>query len=231
MNVWANVMIGFAVLVFLGILVHGRRTFNPQRARNVKYAEHHPDLVPYVVKVQKYHPEIVKTSRLDRSWHFVVLHACVLGYSISVFCGAQLTSNVLAIGDQARYTMATCFFVGSILVLIGSSLGLTVRRYTVAEQVSTHATASVLGDDIVFPYRLSMAGMGAMIVSSSIYFYTSFGNTFGSLGGWLTLAITTASIGSIVTFYRAVTTFERWDRILISEARARIADRGDQSCN
>lgn len=230
-NAWANVMAGFAVAVTLFILALGAYTFRPHRARNVKYAEREMAIIEHVVEVRRLHPEIVKVSRLDRHPWFIVPHICVLAYSLSVFSGAKLTSNVMALGDEARYTMATCFLVGSAIVLTGVALGARVGRWVVARDVSEHVTATWLGDDIVLPYRLEMGGMGAMAVSSGIYSWTSFQSTTGSLGGWLTLGIALLSGLSVIPFYRAVEVFQRWDTTLIMEATARLEAGDDGSAD
>lgn len=222
MNIWANVMAGVAIGIFLAIIAVGVIAFKPHRARNVKYAEQEMAIIEHVVEVRRLHPEIVKVARLDRHPWFIGPHICVFAYSLCVFSGAPLTSNVLTLGDEARYTMATCFLVGSAIVLTGVALGARVGRWTVARDVSEHLTAKWLGDDIVLPYRLEMAGMGAMMVSSSIYAWTSFQSTTGSLGGWLTLCIAVLCGLSVISFYRAVKVFQRWDTTLISEAEARL---------
>jgi hypothetical protein len=175
------------------------------------------------------HPEIVKISRLDRHPWFVGPHVCILGYSICVFSGARLTSNVTVLGDSARYTMATCFLVGSVIVLSGALLGAHVGRWVIAREVSEHLTAQWLGDDIVLPYRVEIAGMSAMAVSSGIYSWTSFQSTAGSLGGWLTGGIAVLCGLSVISFYRAVTVFQRWDHTLISEAEARLEAGGSDA--
>lgn len=138
-----------------------------------------------------------------------------------------LTSNIMSLGQEARYTMASCFLVGSILVLTGVAMGLKVGRRVIAPSVRGHPTYSILGDDIVLPYRLEMAGMGAMMVSAGIYSFTSFHSTSASLGGWLTGAIAVGCALTIPRHYRAVEDFQRWDYVLISEAQARIGEAGE----
>jgi hypothetical protein len=227
-SAWANVGIGAVILGGIIVLSHGVRNFRPQLARNVKYAEQTMFVDEKKVDaVRLAHPEIVKVVRLDRHPWFVVPHVMVLGYSISVFLGAKLTSNVLILGDQARYTMATCFFVSSLLVLTGATLGSRVGKWTVKRDVAEHLTAKWLGDDIVLPYRIEMAGMSAGIVSSTIYFATSFTNTAGSLGGWLTMGISILCAMSIPQWNRAVRVFELWDYTLVTEARGRLEDTDD----
>lgn len=218
---WANVMVSFAVLGLLVILARAGLTFRPHRARNVKYAEASHRFTIDTVGVAAEHPEIIKIARFDRHPWFVGVHLCVLGYTTCVFLGAKLTSNVSVLGDSARYTMATCFFVGSLLVLTGATLGTRIGRWTMGGKVSDHPTHAVLGDDITLPYRLSMAGMGAMTVSSGIYAWTSFQSTTGSLGGWLTGGIAALCAITIIWFYRAVDQFTRWDQLLTERYRVR----------
>lgn len=228
MTIWANIMAGFAVAVSVTILGWFAYMFRPNRARNVKYAER-VLTTEHFVRVQRSHPEIVKVARLDRHPWFYVVHICILGYTISVLSGARLTSNVLTLGDEARYTMATCFLVGSTLVLIGVVLGLKVGPWRLGQGTHNHATASVLGDDIALPYRLEMAGMFAIAVSSGIYSWTSFQFTTGSFGGWLSLGVALLCTSSISIWYRAVAAFQQWDHTLITEAMARLEAGSDGS--
>lgn len=227
MSFWANIMVAVAIAIFLAILAFMARTWSPCLARNVKYAERAALSLHDFKHVQQSHPEIVKVARQDRYPFFVLIHLMVTGYVLSILTGAPLTSNVASLGDEARYTMASCFLVGSALVLAGVVSGGQVGGRTIMPSVADHPTASVLGDDIVFPYRIEMAGMSAMMVSSGIYSWTSFNTTTGSLGGWLTGGIAVACALTIDQFYRSVEAFQKWDHILISEAKARIDKAGD----
>lgn len=226
MSAWAFIMAGFSVAIFLSIMVFMARTYSPNLARNVKYAERAAVTHYELAQIQLRHPEIVKVARQDRYPLYWLLHLGAIGYVSAVLSGSPLTSNVLSLGSSARYTMATCFLVGSTLVLIGVAMGLKVGRRTIAPRICDHPTYSVLGDDIVLPYRLEMAGMGAMMVSSGIYSWTSFHSTSASLGGWLTLVITIGCAMTIPIFYRAVKDFEKWDNVLITEAQSRIEGAG-----
>jgi hypothetical protein len=95
-------------------------------------------------------------------------------------------------------------------------------KWTISPSTKDHLTSEVLGDDIVLPYRVGMAGWAALTVSLGIYAWTSFQVTVGSLGGWFTAIGSIASFGTILAFYRAVTVFEKWDTTLISEAHAAV---------
>lgn len=222
---WAGWLLIAIVAVFVAILVRSAYTYKPHRARNVKYAEQYQaSVVEHVVRARLSHPEIVKTSRIDRYWWYIGPVLAMFGYSVSIsILKAPLTSNVVSLGEGARFTMASCFMVGSALVLIGSSLGATVLgRWTISPATKDHLTAEVLGDDIVLPYRVGMAGWAALTMSLSIYAWTSFQVTIGSLGGWFTAIGSAASLGTILALYRAATVFEKWDRTLISEAAAAV---------
>lgn len=219
-------MAGFAVVIFLCVLAFMAKTYSPNLARNVKYAERAAVTKYDLAHVQLRHPEIIKVARQDRYPFFWLLHLAVSGYVVSILTGAPLTSNVITLGSEARYTMASCFLVGSGLVLTGVASGLKVGRRTIMPQVRDHPTCAILGDDIVFPYRVEMAGMSAMMVSSAIYSWTSFQSTTGSLGGWLTGGIALACALTIHQFYRAIQAFQKWDFVLISEAMARLEKGG-----
>lgn len=223
-------MASAAITIFVAILIAGRIIYRPHRALNTIRAEREIAVVEHVIEARLAHPEIVKITRVDRHPFYVLVHIGVFCYAVCVFGGAALTSNVSALGAQTRFTMAICFAVGSFLVLTGATLGMRVGKWRVVHGVHEHLTSSVLGDDIVLPYRLAMAGMGAMAVSLSIYSSTSFKSTTGSLGGWLTGVLAIACAITIPWFYRRVRQFERWDATLISDALTRLElgdDRAD----
>lgn len=221
---WAGWLLIVIVVVFVGILVRSAYTYKPHRARNVKYAEQYQAaVVEHVVRATASHPEIVKTSRLDRHWWYIGPALAMFGYSISISVfNAPLTSNVISLGQGARFTMASCFMVGSALVMLGSLLGATFGRWTISPTTKCHLTSDVLGDDVVLPYRVGMAGWAALMVSLAIYAGTSFQVTIGSLGGWFTAIGAGASIGTILALHKAAAVFEKWDYILISEALAAV---------
>jgi hypothetical protein len=226
---WSAVFVALIGLTSVTILVWGTTSFSATRARNVKYAEREHRVIEHIVEVQRAHTEIIKVHRADRHPYFVLLHVGLLGYSVCIFTGALPTDNVSVLADGTRLTMSVCFLIGSGLVLMGASLGVRLGRWRISPATANHLTASVLGDDIVLPYRLSMAGMGAVSVSTTIYAFTSFQTTAGSVGGWLSAVTSVACYFTIPWFYRAVSTFQKWDVLLISEAmiRAGIGDDHD----
>jgi hypothetical protein len=220
-NVSLAVLVSIAAVGLVAIPAWGARRFSPKHARNVKYFENRAIAIQRVVEARLLHPEIIKIARIDRHPFFLMPHIGVLGYAVCVFSGAELTSNVTALGETTRTTMATCFFVGSSLVVIGAALGMDVFGRCLRPSTCEHLTSSVLGDDITLPYRLSMAGMSATSIALMIYSTTSFQST-GSLGGWLTGALAVASAITVPWFYRRVRQFEKWDATLISEAKSRL---------
>lgn len=224
MTLWPWVFIAIGCAAFLGILTVAAVTFRPHRARSVLHAEAiaNRKVQQQVAQVRYAHPEIVKVVRLDRHPFYVLPHVGVWCYSWCVFLGATLTSNVTALGTPTRYTMATCFLVGSTLVLIGASLGAKLGPLRIMPKVADHLTSEVLGDDVALPYRLSMSGMFAIAVAMTIYSMTSFQSTTGSLGGWLTGGLAIACIVMEPLLYHRVQTFEKWDSTLITEAMTRL---------
>lgn len=229
MTAWALILAGLAIVFLVVIPVWGAVKFKPHRARYVKYAEAATAVVieKHVADVRLLHPEIVSTGRIDRHWFYVLPHIGVFAYAICVFTGAQLTSNVTALGSQTRYTMATCFLVGSVLVLAGATLGARVGRRRIVPSIHDHITAEVLGDDITLPYWLACAGLFATSVAAAIYSWTSFGSTTGSLGGWLTGTMAFACWGTIAGLVSRNQAFATHNALLISEAIAQIERRGD----
>ncbi|MGK2880615.1 MAG: hypothetical protein ACSLE6_07400 [Mycobacterium sp.] len=219
---WAAILVSVAAIFLFAIPLWGALKFNPDRARTVKYVELSAAATDRVVQVRLLHPEIVQMSRMDRHPFYVLVHFGVIAYAVCVYAGSPLTSNVIALAPQTRYTMAGCFIVGSMLAMIGSLLGAHVGRWTFGKNVREHLTAPVLGDDVGLPYRVAIAGLSATMVSFAIYSETSFQSTAGSLGGWLTGSLAAACILTIVMLYRSMRTFEKWDSVLISEAKARL---------
>lgn len=222
---WALPLAGLVLALLIGIPTWGALKFNRARAEGVKRAEARDaahSFQRHVVEARLLHPEIVKVNRIDRHPFFVLTHMGAWGYAWCVFFGAPLTSNVASLGMQTRFTMASCFLVGSTLVLASAALGARVWRWRIAPAVHDHLTCEVLGDDISLPYRLSMAGMFATAVSMAIYAATSFKSTTGSLGGWLTGMLAAACVITIPWFYVRVRTFTRNDATLISDAMARL---------
>lgn len=228
MTVWAVALAGVAALFLVVIPAWGAAKFKPHRARNVKYAEADTAVIieKHVADVRHSHPEIVSTGRVDRNWFYLLPHVGVFGYAVCVFFGAPLTSNVTALGLQTRYTMATCFLVGSTLVLASSTLGARIGRYRIMRRVHDHITGDVLGDDITLPYWLSSAGLFAVGVAMGIYASTSFKSTTGSLGGWLTATLALACAGTIAQLVVRIQAFTRHNDLLITEAIAQIERRG-----
>lgn len=221
---WAIVMVGFVLLVPVALLIHGAVHFRPRLARNVKYAESITDRVvqQHVALVSIGHPEYAKTYRWDHHPFYVTPAIGVWCYAACVFGGAPLTSNVVAMGHTARYAMATCFLVGSTLILIGALMGTRIGRWIFMPKVRDHLTSEVLGDDVSLPYSLAMVGLGATMVSALIYSSTSFKSTTGSLGGWLTGALALACIITAPLLNLLRKRFEGNDSRLITEALARL---------
>lgn len=225
---WAWIIALAALSVLVGGPIWGALKFSRSGAEHVRHAEVRDakTLQHHVVQVLRAHPEIVRTCREDRHPWYLLIHSGMLFYAICIFSGADLTNNVKSLGDAPRFTMGTCFLVGSVLVLSGAVLGTRWGRVWIMPSVHHHVTSEVLGDDIELPYRLGMAGMGATGTSSFIYAATSFGSTTGSLGGWLTAMAFTSCLVTIPWFYGRIRTFVRNDALLIAEAKARARAKG-----
>lgn len=208
------------------ILTWGVRGFNANRARGVKHAEKlDKGFQEHVVLVARTHPEVVRVARLDRHPFYWGSFVCILGYAICVFSGAKLTSNVTSLTGATRTTMAWTFLIGSLIVLASCTLGMRVFGRTIKSAVRDHPTCDALGDDISLPYRLATAGLATVAVGAGIYSLTSFTSATGttaSLGGWLTGGVAVMSTLTIGLMHTRTRFFEKWDAVLIHEARARM---------
>ncbi|MGA5467191.1 hypothetical protein [Mycobacterium sp. NPDC050041] len=224
MTTWAIGLAAVAAIFLVAIPIWGVVKFNPHHARSVKLAEVADNKVvqKHVALVSVGHPEFARTHRIDRHFWYLLPAAGVWCYAWCVLGGAPLTSNVASLSVSTRYTMAGCFLVGASMMLIGALLGAEIGRWRVMRSVHDHMTCEVLGDDIVFPYWVGIAGMGTTMVSLSIYSWTSFRSTTGSLGGWLTAALALACFITIPWFFTRLRKFERDDADLIARAKARL---------
>jgi hypothetical protein len=86
--------------------------------------------------------------------------------------------------------------------------------------------AAALGDDIRLPYTFAVIAMCAMGLSTGIYASTSFGSTWGSLGGWLTGCIAGACAVMGVVFYRRTRQYSRTLKVVVDQAVANVIRRG-----
>ena len=221
---WAWVIGLLVMAALIGGPTLGVITFDRRRAEHVKHAEIRDStrVEHHVVEARLAHPEIVRVSRIDRNPWYLLIHVGVFCYAVCIFTGAKLTSNVMSLGGGPRFTMGLCFLVGSTLVITSALLGTHVGWFRIMPSVFDHPTADVLGDDVVLPYRIGMAGMGATATSSFIYSVTSFQSTTGSLGGWLTGMVCAACIVSIPWFFHRTTLFNRHNGVLIADAKVRL---------
>lgn len=222
--IWAIGLACIAILALFVIPIWGSRRFKPNRARHVKYAEHqYVEIVQRrVVELAVHHPEISKIARFDRHPFYLGPHLGVLGYSLCIFAGAVPTSNVTSMGTVTRYTMATCFLIGAVLILTGATMGSRLGRWRFARHVHDHPTSPLLGDDVSLPYLVGCTGLLCVAVSMSIYAWTSFGSTTGSLGGWLTMTLAGSSIVMLGMLWNLSREFEHNEQILLAEVNARI---------
>lgn len=211
---------------FLVVVIWGGLQFNAERARGLKEVENAASIEVverHIVKVAPSHPEIVRTSRLDRHPFYLCIHGAVFGYAMCTVAGADPTSNVASLSESTRLTMAACFLVGAVLIVVSSAMGSRIAgRWWIARSVKQHLTSGVLGDDVTLPYRIGIAGMFAVSVSMLIYSSTSFKNTFGSIGGWMTGACAVACLILIPMMWRASRLWDKWDSTLIADALVQL---------
>lgn len=216
----------FAPVILVGSIAIGVFGYSDERALAVRNAEANTAIVVEEVRhISIRRSERYRHGRVDRHPIYICLHVASWGYAWCVFGGAQLTSNVIGMSDQQRYSMAVCFLVGSTLALTGAAMGLQRNGYGFMRGVSDNITSSRLGDDVQLPYTFGAAAMVAMSVSLGIYAWTSFHSTVGSLGGWLTGAMTFGCAEMLGVFVFRIRQFTRVRRGVITEAVQRIEHR------
>lgn len=227
----SHVVIGVFLMLAPTILVAsiaiGVFGFKPDKAEAIRRAEAEANsvVIEEVRHVVVRKPDRFRHGRIDRHPTYIGLHIAAWGYAWCVFGGAALTSNVVAMSEATRLTLAVCFLVGSTLVLTGAAMGCEIRGHAFLRGVKDNMTSSRLGDDIQLPYTFGMAGMAAMAVSFGIYAFTSFHSTVGSLGGWLTGTAAISCAVMLGVYYFRLRQFSRVRPRLISEAVTRIERR------
>lgn len=228
----APLVIGSALalggVILVSSIAIGLFGFNPEAAQAIRDAEAAAPVV--VEEVRRIHvalPDRFRRGRMDRHPFYLSLHIAALCYSLCIFAGAQITSNLAVLSAQTRFTMAAAFLVGSTLVLSGAAMGVRVRRWAILPRVHDNIASARLGDDIRLPYTFAAIGMFAMAVSMGIYSSTSFGSTAGSLGGWITGVSAAACLVMLCVFYRRIRQYSRTLTVVIDRAVANVILRGD----
>lgn len=225
------ILVSMAVAAAVTLISYGLLRYNADHARGIKQVELLDDhFVRHIAAIRMVHPEIVRVARIDRHPFYLLVAVAMFCYSMCVFGGAKLTSNVSVLEPATRYTMATCFTLGSTMMLVSSAMGVKIGKRYFMRRIADHPTCNILGDNIVVPYILGRAGLATIAIASEIYSATSFTNTTGSLGGWLTFAVAVASATCIAMMWQRTRSFEREDETLLSEAIKRRAQADGQAC-
>lgn len=218
MTIGIPILVALSVMAAVALLAYGLWRYNADHARGVKQVELLDDhFVRHIAAIRLVHPEIVRLSRLDRHPFYLTVAVSVFGYSMCIFGGAKLTNNVSALDAGTRYTMATCFALGSMMMLGAALMGVKIGKRYVMRRIADHPTCEILGDNIAVPYIMARAGLATLAIAAEIYSVTSFRSTTGSLGGWLTSGVAAACVACIVMMSRRTRSFEREDRTLLSE--------------
>lgn len=216
-------------VILVASIAIGLLGFNPVTATAIRSAEAEaPMILEEVRRIHIRSPDRFRHDRLDRHPFYIGSAVAMWGYSWCIFFGSPVTSNVASLPGVTRMTIATCFIIGSTLVLSGSAMGIRVGRWTLLKGIHDNMTSSMLADDIRLPYTFNIAGLIAIGVSSGIYSWTSFGSTLGSLGGWLTgVGIATPSAILITMLFVRIRRYDRARTTLINEAVNQIVVRRD----
>lgn len=228
----SSIIIGAVLLIgpifLISCMAIGVFGFSPDRAAAIRSAESEtPVIMEEIRRIHIRQPENFRHDRLDRHPVYLAVHVAVWGYAWCIFAGAPVTSNLAILSPQVKLTMAIGFIVGSTLVLAGSAMGGRIGRWTLLKGIRDNLTSSMLADDIRLPYTFGASGQLAVGVSMCIYATTSFQSTLGSLGGWLTGALTVSCGTMIALLYLRIRRYERARTTLIDEAVAQIHDERD----
>lgn len=222
----AFLLIGPVILV--GSIFIGIFGYNPEKAQAIRAAEATlPVVIEEIRHIHIGRPESFHRERLDRHPAYLCLHAAIWCYAWSIFAGAPLPSNLDILSTTTKYLMASCFIIGSTLVLTGSAMGARIGRWRILKGVHDNLTSSRLGDDIRLPYSFAGVGMFAVSVAMGIYASTSFGSTAGSLAGWISAWAVAMCIWLLNLFYLRVQIYERARTITIDTAVQNLEERGN----
>lgn len=204
----------------IGIGVFG---FSPEKAQNIRAAEARmPIAMEEVRRIHIRSPDRFRHDRLDRHPFYICLHVAVFCYAICIFAGAPITSNLATLNHQTKMTMASCFIIGSALVLSGSAMGIRIGRWTLLDSIRDNMTSPMLADDIRLPYLFGCAGAFGTGTSMAIYASTSFRSTWGSLGGWMTALAAVACVWLFAQLFLRIRRYGRARTALIDRAVAQI---------
>lgn len=214
-------------VVLVASIAIGLFGFNPEAAQAIRDAEADaPVVVEEVRRVHVARPDRFRRGRLDRHPFYLGIHIAAFCYSICIFAGAEITSNLATLSPQTRFTMAACFLIGSTLVLSGATMGARVRKWTIVPGVRDNIASARLGDDIRLPYMFAAIGMFSMGISMGMYASTSFRSTTGSLGGWMTGVLSAACAVMLVVFYRRIRQYSRTRTVVVDQAVTNVILRG-----
>lgn len=220
--------LSLATVVAVGNVLWGWWKYSDERAQGVRAAEAQSQVMAEQMQHLRYrHPEIVKTSRLDRHDTYVWIHVGLWLYGWGVLLSPGPNSYLTTMNWGAQQSLGLCMLVGSTLGLIGTTLGLRVGRFRVAARVSKNLVSDLLGDDIRIPYALG--GFGLLSLSVSMWFYAgaifvaSEDKVLGFLSGALSTCVGLMCITLGVRFVLRVRTYARSRNNLIAEALSRLS--------
>jgi hypothetical protein len=224
----SQIIIGAALIlgpvILVGSVAIGIFGFSPEKAQAIRSAEDNfPTVIEEIRAIHIAKPERFRHERLDRHPAYLSLHFAVLAYAVCTLCGATPTSNIAALSVPARMIMATCFLIGSTLVLLGALMGARFgETFTILKGIHDNITSARLGNDVRLPYTFSCSGLMSIAVAMAIYASTSFNSTLGSLGGWMTGCSVIMCVVLICMFVDRIRRYSRTRALLIGQAITRI---------
>lgn len=192
---WALAMVIVALILLVAFPAVGLYLFSPLRARSLKHVEYFREdilLQAHVQHLRLAHPEIIKTTRLDRHPAYLWLQVVLLAFGVAVIYVEAPYSTLGAEALGTRAALGGSLILGGAMSLSGTLLGARIGRWCLWPRVCSNVVSGTLGDDIRVPYVLGWWGALSTILSSVFYIYTVV-----ELVGWLKFLIT---LGGITSF-------------------------------
>lgn len=213
------------VLLVIGPLM-ATVLFTPRRAANVRIAEIQTQaMAEHIAALRTVHPEIVRTTRVDRHHSYIWIHVGLFLYGLGVTLAPAPNSNLSTLSWATQQALGLCLLVGSTIALTGITLGARITKHRrIAPGVARNLVSGILGDDIRLPYTLACFGLLSIAVAMGYYvagiIIASHGRLYGTLGGGLSAAIGTMCVTLGAVLLQRIRSYSKARSLLIAEAVA-----------
>lgn len=232
---WALPIVALTIFIFIVAPLIGLYTFSRQRAETVAFTEIEDPLAHHVTHVRLAHPEIVRTTRIDRHPAYCTINISLFTYGWIVLLGRVPYASFGTEALNTQHALGASLIIGAVLTLSGSLMGKHVGRWHIGpRRVYDNLTASKLGDDIRLPYVLGWWGLVSMLISIGFYDYTvitavGLERLVSSLGGILGTGVAIMCITMVPIYISAIRAYINERTSLVAEARTIIAIEDDRS--